>query len=134
MSYHRTIQNHLTIHVQNLENIGKKEVLHDKVLRHLEKTIQILELIKGERPENYKTIIEYLYQEGRNFGWSFPESSEEEICEKEFWKLKESMKLMIQGMTANERLYFFGYLDEYKNLKQIERSARENIELKLFMK
>ena len=134
MSYHRTIQNQLTIHVRNLKNIGEKEVLQEKVLKHLEKTIQILEIIKGERPENYKTIIEYLHQEGRNFGWSFPESSEEEICEKEFWKLKESMKSFIQGMTANERLYFFGYLDDYENLKPIERSARENIELKLFMK
>ena len=134
MSYHRRILNHLTIHVRNLENIGKKEAIQEKVLRHLEKTIQILEIIKGERPEYYKTFIEYLYQEGRNFGWSFPESSEEEMCEKEFWKLKESMKSIIQGMTANERLYFFGYLDEYENLKPIERSARENIELKLFMK
>lgn len=133
MSYHRRIQNLLKIHVRNLENIGKKEVLQEKVLKHLEKTIQILEIIKEERPENYKTIIEYLYQEGRNFGLSFPESSEEEICEKEFWKLKESMKLIIQGMTANERLYFFGYIDEYENLKPIERSARKNIELKLFM-
>jgi hypothetical protein len=37
-------------------------------------------------------------------------------------------------MTANERLYFLGYLDEYENLRPIERSAREEIELKLFMK
>lgn len=134
MSYHRRIQNHLTIHVRNLESIGKEEVLPEKVLRHFEKTIQILKIINGERPAYYKTLIEYLDQEGRNFGWSFPESTEEEKCEKEFWKLKNSMKSIIQGMTANERLYFFGYSDEYENLKPIERSARENIELKLFMK
>lgn len=44
------------------------------------------------------------------------------------------MKSIIQGMTVNERLYFFGYLDEYESLRTIQRSAREEIELKLFIK
>lgn len=36
-------------------------------------------------------------------------------------------------MTVNERLYFFGYLNDYENLKPNEQSAREEIEFKLFI-
>ena len=104
------------------------------MVSHLEKTNHILKIIDGQQPENYKQLIEYLNQEGRNFGWSFPKNTEEEKCETDFWKLKDSMKSIIQGMTVNERLYFFGYLDEYESLRTIQRSAREEIELKLFIK
>jgi hypothetical protein len=116
MSYQQEIKSILDRYIQTLENIDKK-ALHKKVIEHLAKTIQIKVLINEDRPENYRMLIEYLSQEGRNFGWSFPESTEEEICEKEFWKLEESIKSIVQGMTVNERLYFFGYLDEYENLK-----------------
>jgi hypothetical protein len=104
------------------------------VITHLEKTNNILQIIKGHGPEDYRQLIEWLNQEGRNFGWSFPENLEVEKCEAEFWRLKDSIKRITQGMTANERLYFFGYLDEYEKLEPIERSAREEIKLKLFMK
>tara|TARA_R110002167_G_C12349861_1_gene622069 strand:+ start:61 stop:465 length:405 start_codon:yes stop_codon:yes gene_type:complete len=134
MTYYQDIQNNLKSHVRNLESIGEKEKLPKNVVSHLEKTNHILKIIDGQQPENYKQLIEYLNQEGRNFGWSFPKNTEEEKCETDFWKLKDSMKSIIQGMTVNERLYFFGYLDEYEGLRTIQRSAREEIELKLFIK
>ena len=134
MIYYQDIQNNLKSHVRNLESIGEKEKLPKNVVSHLEKTNHILKIIDGQQPENYKQLIEYLNQEGRNFGWSFPKNTEEEKCETDFWKLKDSMKSIIQGMTVNERLYFFGYLDEYESLRTIQRSAREEIELKLFIK
>ena len=134
MTYHEDIYNYLNSHVQNIESIDSIDNLPKKVIGHLDRTVQILKIIDGRQPENYKQLIEYLNQEGRNFGWSYPENAEEEKSETEFWKLKDSIKLIIQSMTANERLYFFGYLAEYENLKSIERSAREDIELKLFMK
>lgn len=134
MTYNRDIENNLKSHVRNIENIGEKGVRPKKVNTHLEKTNKILQIIDRQRPEDYRQLIEWLNQEGRNFGWSFPENSEEDKCETEFWRLKDSIQRVVQSMTANERLYFFGYLDEYEKLKPIERSAREEIELKLFMK
>ena len=134
MDYHQSIQNALKIHITYLEQIDDKEFLPEKVLEHLVNTIQTLGIIRKKRPKDYKMLIEYLYQEGRKFGWSFPENLEEEKCENKFWEIKKSIKSIIQGMTMNERLYFFGYLDEYEGLNSVERSAREKIELKLFMK
>lgn len=134
MTYHQDIEKNLKSHVRNIENIGENETRPKKVNTHLARTNEIIKIIEGQRPEDYRQLIEWLNQEGRNFGWSFPENPEEEKCETEFWRLKDSIKRITQGMTANERLYFFGYLDEYEKLKPIERSAREEIELKLFMK
>ncbi len=134
MTYHQEIQNSVKLYVRNLEGIGEKETRPRKVNIHLEKTFQVLKIIERARPEDYKKLIEFLDQEGSNFGWSFPENLEEEKCETYFWKFKDSIKSIIQGMTANERLYFFDYLDEYEKLKPFERSAREEIELRLFMK
>jgi hypothetical protein len=134
MTYYRDIENNLKSHVRNIENISEKGVRPKKVTAHLNKTNEILQIIESQRPEDYRQLIEWLNQEGRNFGWSFPENPEEENCETEFWRLKDSIQRIVQGMTANERLYFFGYLDEYEKLEPIERSAREEIELKLFMK
>ncbi|UBZ10712.1 hypothetical protein LDL79_00975 [Leeuwenhoekiella palythoae] len=101
---------------------------------YLDKANTILHIIDSQRPEDYRQLIEWLNQQGRNFGWSFPKNSDEDTFETEFWRLKDSIKRITQGMTLNERLYFFGYLDEYEKLRPIERSAREEIELKLFMK
>ena len=133
MSYQQEIKSLIERYIQTLKNINNK-ILPEKVIGHFERTTEIKELINGEQPENYRMFIEYLNQEGQHFGRSFPENPEEEKCEKEFQKFKDSIKLIIQGMTANERLYFFGYLDEYENLRPIERSARETIELKLFLR
>mgnify|MGYP005750159811 CR=1 FL=1 len=132
MNYHQDIEKNLKSHVRNIENIGEKETRPKKVTTHLERTNEIIKIIEGQRPEDYRQLIEWLNQEGRNFGWSVPENSEEEKCETQFWILKDSIKRISQGMTANERLYFFGFLDEYEKLKPIERSNREEIELNLF--
>lgn len=134
MSYHRRIYRNLKTHFQNLKNIGKKEILQEKVLTHFENTKKILEIVKGKKPIHYRAFIDYLYQETRNFGCSFPERIQEEKCEKEFWKFKESIRKIILEMNTNERLYFFGYFEEYERIKPIERSAREMIELKLFLR
>ena len=117
-----------------IEELRRNGIRPKKVSEHLERIDEIILIIGGKQPEDYKQLIEWLNQEGRNFGLSFPENPAEEKCEVEFWRLKDSIKEIIQRMTANERLYFFGYLDEYEKLKPIERSAREEIELKLFMK
>src|SRR6478735_7753950 len=124
MTYHKDIKKNIESYVQNLESIGSRESLPKKVLNHFERTVQILNTINGQKPEDYKHLIEYLNQEGRNFGWSYPENLEEEKCETEFWKLKDNIKSIVQRMNVNERLFFFGYLADYDNLKPIERSAR----------
>ena len=134
MTYYENIQNNLKSHLRILEKISEREDLPKKVNEHLDKTSQILNEIGGQKPENFRMLIEYINNESRRFGWSFPENSDEEKCETDFWKLKDSIKKIVQGMTTNERLYFFGYLEEYENLKPIQRSERENIELKLFMR
>jgi hypothetical protein len=134
MTYYENIQNNLKAHLLILEKISEREDLPKKVSEHFDNTSQILNEIGGQKPENFRLLIEYINNESRRFGWSFPENSDEEQCETDFWKLKDSIKRIAQGMTVNERLYFFGYLEEYENLKPIQRSERENIELKLFMR
>jgi hypothetical protein len=134
MTYYENIKNNLKAHLLILEKISEREDLPKKVSEHFDNTSQILNEIGGQKPENFRLLIEYINNESRRFGWSFPENSDEEKCETDFWKLKDSIKRIVQGMTANERLHFFGYLEEYENLKPIQRSERENIELKLFMR
>lgn len=134
MTYHQDIANSLKSYVCNIENIGEEGVRPQNVNTYLDKANTILHIIDRQRPEDYRQLIEWLNQQGRNFGWSFPKNSDEDTFETEFWRLKDSIKRITQGMTLNERLYFFGYLDEYEKLRPIELSAREEIELKLFMK
>lgn len=78
-------------------------------------------------------MIEYLNDEGRYFGWSFPENEKEETCENSFWNLKEKTKKLVGGMTGNERLFYFGYIDEFENLPSSHKSAKDEILRKLFM-
>jgi len=134
MIYHEDIHNSLKHHIQILENLGNRDTLPKKVTEHLNISLKVLNEIEYRQPENYRQLIEYLNNEGRNFGWSYPENSEEEKCETYFWKLTESIKMIIQKIPFNERLHFFGYLDDYKNLKPNQKNDRENIEVKLFMK
>lgn len=134
MSYYKDIENCLDIHLHDLESLAPKDQLSEKVISHFEQTEKVLNNITRQRPEDYRLLIEYLYNEGRRFGWSYPEDKDEEACETSFWRLKDSIKEIIEGMTGNERLYFFGYLEEYENLNPKHRSEKEKIELKLFMK
>ena len=134
MSYHKDIKKCLDIHIHKLESLAPEKQVSEKVIGHFEQTEKVLNNISRQRPEDYRLLIEYLDNEGRRFGWSYPEDKNEEACEASFWRLKDSIKEIIQGMTKNERLYFFGYLEEYENLNSKHRSDKEKIELKLFMK
>ena len=134
MTYFENIKNSLKSHFEKINEIGLREDLPKKVIEHFDRTSEILNEIEGNKPENYRMLIEYLNNESRRFGWSFPENPEEEKCETDYWKLNDLIKKIVKSMTINERLYFFGYLDEYENLKPIQKSERDNIELKLFIK
>ena len=134
MNYQQEIQKELQLYSQCLENNTEKEVLSTNVQEHLDRTFQIQKIIEGKRPEDYRQLIEYLYEEGRRFGWSYSENSDQEKRESDFWRFKDRIRTIVEGMSVHERLYFFGFLDEYENLKPIQRSAREEIEVKLFLK
>ena len=134
MTYQQKIKKELQLYSQRLGNNKEKEALSTNAQEHLDRTFQVLKIIEGQTPEDYRQLIEYLYEEGRRFGWSYSENSDEEKRESDFWRLKDRIRTIAQGMTVNERLYFFGFLDEYENLKPIQRSTREGIEVKLFLK
>jgi len=133
MSYFDTIKTSLKNHITFLELIEVDENQNQKVDNHLKISLEIDKLLSAETPEKLKEFIEYLSQEGRNFGWSFPLNKSEDECENSFLNLKNQMKRMIGGMTVNERLYYFGYLDEFEKLPSKHKTARDNILEKLFI-
>ena len=133
MNYHTEIEKNLDSHIIEIEKTVKEEKSSDKLIQRLNETLSVRTDINGQRAEDYRKLIEYLYNEGRRFGWSYSEKRIEEKCETSFWNFSNSIKEIVQSMTKNERLYFFGYINEYEKLKPEERSKREHIEHKLFL-
>ncbi len=133
MNYHTTLEKHLNSHILEIKKAILEENPSEKVNEHLNETLSVKNEINGQRPEDYRKLIEYLYNEGRRFGWSYSENPLETKCETSFWNLNNSIKKIIQSITLNERLYFFGYLNEYEKLNPEQRSKREHIEHKLFL-
>jgi len=133
MTYEEQIIQFLNSHIQNLMISKESSDFPKKVDRHIDRTNKIHSIIKNQRPEDYRQLIEYLHSESRKIGWSYPENIIEENCEDSFRQLWNSMKNLIVGMTGNERLYFFGYIKDYDKLSLNLKSARNEIRLKLFM-
>jgi len=119
--------------LKSISLINLNDTSRKKIESHLKRSVLINERIDKEEPQKLKELIEYLNDEGRYFGWSFPENEKEETCEHSFWSLKEKTKKLIGGMTGNERLYYFGYIDEFENLPSTHKSAKDEILRKLFM-
>lgn len=134
MTYDVDIKKGFDSYIQTLEGFVQEAQPTDMLRRHLQSALTVSKGIEVGQPENYRQLIEYIAQVSHDYGWSFPVNTIEEACETSFYSFRDTMERIIGGMTLNERLYFFGYLDEYENLKPIERSARERIELLLFMK
>ena len=132
MSYFITIKTELQNHISNLNSI-RIDSKNSKLENHLNQSISVYNDLSYESPEKLKRFIEYLSQEARCVGWSFPENAIEEDCEKSFWNMKNQIKKLIGGMTVNERLYFFGFLEEYEKLPSSHMSARNAILEKLFI-
>jgi hypothetical protein len=122
------LKNHITF-LEELENIGENL----KVKNHLIESRKVYEELSVESPEKLKTIIEFLSNESRNFGWSFPENEMEQNSETSFLKLQSSIERMISGMTLTERLLYFGFQEEYQKLETKHKSARDTILVKLFV-
>lgn len=136
MSYLEDIKSSLKEHIDILKSISLinlNATSRKKIESHLKRSVVINEQIDKEEPQKLRELIEYLNDEGRYFGWSFPENEKEETCENSSWNLKEKTKKLIGGMTGNERLYYFGYIDEFENLPTTHKSAKDEILRKLFM-
>lgn len=136
MSYFEEIKWHLKEHINCLESILKinpSEIENNKIVNHLNETKLVNNMVVSDEPKDLKFFIEYLERESRKFGWSFPENKIEELFEKSFWELQEKIKKLIGGMSANERLYCFGFLEEFEKLPINHTSAREAILIKLFI-
>jgi hypothetical protein len=140
LSYFEDIKSSLKDHINILRSISLinlNDISRKKIESHLKRSVVISvvinEQIDKEEPQKLKELIEYLNDEGRYFGWSFPENEKEEMCENSFWNLKEKTKKLVGGMTGNERLYYFGYIDEFENLPSTHKSAKDEILIKLFM-
>lgn len=134
MTYSEEIKKHLDLHLSALENFIQAKESSDKISQHLNRTLLVVKEINSNKSEKHRTVIEYLENESRNFGWSFPENSSEEKIESSFWQLKNSVERIIKSMTINERLSNFGYLKDYEKLAPHERNAREHIERLLYIK
>lgn len=134
MTYYEEIKKHLDLHLSALENIIQAKESSDKIIQHLNRTLLVVKEINSNKSEKHRTVIEYLENESRNFGWSFPEDSSEEKIESSFWQLKNSVERIIKSMTINERLSNFGYLEDYEKLAPHELNAREHIERLLYIK
>lgn len=133
MNYSEDIKKHLEFHLSALENIQGNES-SDKFTQHLNRTLLALNEVNSKKSENLRTVIEYLENESRHFGWSFPENPSEEKSESSFWELKKRIEEIIKSMAINERLSYFGYLEDYEKLAPHERSAKEQIERLLYIK
>ncbi len=134
MTYEEHIDQLINSHIEGLLAIEENSTLSSKVSTHITRTKEIQKRIQSKQPKDYRHLIEYLHSESRMFGWSYPEDTIEEKCEvsyQQFWK---SIRELIGGMTGNERLIFFGYVEDYDKLSLKMKSAREEIRIKLFMK
>ena len=134
MTYHAEIKKHLVQHLYAIENSIKGNESSDKATQHLNRTLLVLNEVELTKSDKQRIVVEYLENESRNFGWSFPENPSEEKIEDSFWGLKNSIEGIIKSMSINERLSYFGYLEDYKKLTPNERSAREHIERLLYIK
>jgi hypothetical protein len=134
MNYFEDIKKHLEFHLSALENIIQRNESSDKFTQHLNRTLLVVNEVSSKKSENHRTVIEYLENESRNFGWSFPENPSEEKSESSFWELKKRIEEIIKSMAINERLSYFGYLEDYEKLAPHERSAKEQIERLLYIK
>lgn len=136
MSYFEEIKSIFKEHIDLVKMIPLQDLnktSQKKIESHLKSSSDINESVDREEPEKLKKFIDYLENEGRFFGWSFPENEKEEICENSFWNLKSRMQSLIEGMTGNERLFYFGYLDEFESITSTQKSAKDAILRKLFM-
>ena len=116
-----------TLSDSNLNNIN------EKVRKHIETSNRTNNAIDAEEPDKLKILIEYLALESRGFGWSFPENELEKLCESSFWTMLDKIKNLIGGMTLNERLYYFGYSEEFEKIPVKHKSDRDRILHKLFV-
>jgi hypothetical protein len=136
MNYFEEIKLGMKEHIDSISSISLQDLTptsRKKIENHLNSTLEVNIVVDNEDPQKMKKVIEYLEQEGRSFGWSFPENKKEELCEDSFWNLKNKLKKLIGGMTVNERVYYFGYHTEFENIPPNDKSAREEIFLKLFV-
>ena len=134
MDYFSDLKRLLDSHIANLKSIAPTEQLNKRIVQHLNRTIDVAKEIALQEPKKSRLLIEYLENESRTFGWSYPENLKEEKCEDSFWQLKNSLEIIIGSMTVNERLYFFGYLDDYEKLNPKHNSDKERIRRMLFIK
>lgn len=136
MGYFEEIKSGLKDHIDYIKSISTEDLRPEsvmKIARHLQSSIATNEIVDTEEPKKLRQFIDYLEKEGRSFGRSFPENKSEEACESSFWTFKDKMRKMIGGMTANKRLYYFGYLEEFENLSSTHKSAKDEILIRLFM-
>lgn len=136
MSYFEDIKSSLNEHIENLKTLSLVNLnvtSRKKIESHLNRSIILNNQIDKEEPIKLKNFIEYLNDEGRYFGWSFPENEKEEGCETSFWNLKKRSQKLIGKMTGNERLYYFGYIEEFEKLPTAHKAEKDEILRKLFM-
>ena len=134
MNYEEQIEQFINSHIESLLVLEVNSTLSPKVSGHITRTKEIQKRIQSHQPKDYRHLIEYLSSESRMFGWSYPEDTVEEKCEDSYQQFWGNMRGFISGMTGNERLFFFGYLDDYDKLSLKMKSTREEIKIKLFMK
>ena len=127
------MQEHITaIQAIPLANIPSDS--QEKILRHLAAAESANKMLDRETSEKCKNIIEFLHSESRSFGWSFRENPAEEVCENAFRIFEKRITRLVGGMSVNERLHYFGYLEEFEKLIRAHPSAGDEILRKLFVK
>lgn len=131
MNYFDTIKSVLNDHILYLESLSTDN--DTKAKNHLEKSSKIDAFLSHETPEKMRDFIDYLSNEARGFGWSYPNNETEDLCEISFWNMHSIVKKLICGMSGNERLYYFGYLEEFEKIPIKHKSDRDRILSKLFM-
>ena len=135
MNYFENVKSNLQDHIRLLETLVKSSDngINQKIKNHYEASKNINNSVNFEDPKKLKLLIEYVATESRGFGWSFPENNIEELCEDSFWEMKNKLKRIVGGMTVNERLYYFGYFQEFENIPSTHKSDKDRILQNLFV-
>lgn len=135
MSYFQRIKFDFEKHIESIESLVNSNIneISPKVKNHYDASKKTNSFLNSEDPKKLKLFIEYIATESRGFGWSFPENNIEDLCENSFWEMKNNIKNIVGGMTVIERLFYFGYLEEFEKIPQTHKSDRDRILQNLFI-